>query len=157
MPGFATSDLILAVAHHLLIFSLAAVLVFEIAVVRSGMSAGDIRRVSRVDIWYGVLAGLILAVGFARAVWFAKGWAYYSVNAFFWAKIGTFAVIGLLSIVPTVAIIRWRRAAAGDPAFAPDPAAVRNVRRFLWAEALLFGLLPAFAAAMARGYGMPGS
>jgi uncharacterized membrane protein len=27
------------------------------------------------------------------------------------------------------------------------------VRAFLWAELLLFPLLPAFAAAMARGYG----
>ena len=156
MPDFAVTDLALAIAHHLLIFALAGVLVFEIAVIRGTMTATDIARVGRVDLWYGILAALILAVGFSRAVFAAKGWAYYSVNMFFWAKIGTFAVIGVLSIIPTVAILRWRRALAADPAFAPSPAAIRNVRRFLWAEALLFALLPAFAAAMARGYGMPG-
>jgi len=154
MLNFATADLLLAAAHHILIFALAGVLAFEIGVVRPGMTATDIRRVSRVDLWYGILAALILAVGFTRAAVAAKGWAYYSVNAFFWAKIGTFAVVGLLSIVPTVQIIRWRRAATKDPSFVPD---VTLPRRFLWAEAILFALIPIFAAAMARGYGMPSS
>ena len=149
---FTTADLLLAGAHHVLIFALAGVLAFEIGVVRPGMSAADIRRVGRVDLWYGILAALIVAVGFTRAVFAAKGWAYYSVNAFFWAKIGTFAVVGLLSIVPTMQILRWRRAIDKDPGFVPD---VALSRRFLWAEAFLFALIPLFAAAMARGYGAP--
>ena len=156
MPDFATTDLHLAIAHHILIFALAGVLAFEIGVIRQGMTGTDIRRVGRVDLWYGILAALIVAVGFARAVYAAKGWAYYSVNHFFWAKIGTFALVGLLSLVPTFAILRWRRALGSDTAFLPSASAVANVRRFLWAEALLFALIPAFAAAMARGYGMPG-
>jgi putative membrane protein len=103
--------------------------------------------------WYGILAGAILAVGFSRAVFAAKGWAYYSVNAFFWAKIGTFAVVGLLSIAPTIAIIRWRKALAKDGAYPPAASDIQNVRRFLVGEAVLFAFIPAFAAAMARGYG----
>lgn len=152
MLDFASTDLTLAIAHHVLIFALAGVLAFEIGAIRPGMSGADIRRVARVDLWYGILAALIVIVGFTRAVYAAKGWAYYSVNAFFWAKIGTFALVGLLSIVPTAALIRWRGAAAKDPAFVP---AVGTVRRFLWAEVAVFALIPAFAAAMARGYGMP--
>ncbi len=155
MPDFAMTDLHLAIAHHLLIFALAGVLAFEIGVVRRGMSGPDVTRVARVDLWYGILAALIVAVGFARAVYAAKGWAYYSVNHFFWAKIATFALVGLLSVVPTVAFLRWRGALKQDAAFRPSDSAVAAVRRFLWAEALLFALIPAFAAAMARGYGMP--
>lgn len=155
MPDFATTDLALAIAHHVLIFALAGVLAFEIGVVRSNMTGPDIGRVARVDLWYGSLAALILAAGFARAVFAAKGWAYYSVNVFFWVKIGTFAAVGLLSVIPTLAIIRWRRALAGNAGFAPAAPEIRHVRRFLWAEAMLFALLPIFAAAMARGYGMP--
>lgn len=154
MTDFANDDLALAVGHHLLIFALAGVLAFEIGVVRQGMTGRDVRRVGRVDIWYGILAAAILAVGFSRAIFFAKGWAYYSVNLFFWAKIGTFALVGVLSIVPTIAIIRWRRALLRDGAFLPSADEIGKVRRYLWAEALLFALIPAFAAAMARGYGM---
>lgn len=143
---FATIDLILAIAHHILVFSLAGILAFEIAMVRPGMTDADIRRVGGVDIWYGVLAGLILVVGFARVRFAAKGWDYYAGNPFFWAKMVMFAVVGLLSVQPTIAIIRWRRAL---PAL-PDGRQIRRARRFLWVEAYGFVAIVAFAATMAR-------
>jgi putative membrane protein len=77
----------------------------------------------------------------------------YGPNVFFWAKIATFLIVGLLSIVPTVMMIRWRNALKTDAAFAPPSDVIRRVRGYLWAEAALFLSLPAFAAAMARGYG----
>ena len=84
----------------------------------------------------------------ARAIFAAKGWAYYSHNAFFWAKIAGFAAIGLLSVPPTLEFFRWKKSYS-----APADAAVRSVRRYLHIELMLFVLLPIFAAAMARGYG----
>jgi putative membrane protein len=155
MLDFATKDLVLAVLHHLLIFALAGVIAFEVGVAKPGLTAADIRRLGKVDMWYGILAGLILIVGFSRAVFAAKGWDYYSENRFFWAKIGAFALVGFLSIQPTVAYIRWRGALKNDPAFLPNARQIATVRRFLWAEVFFFALIPAFAAAMARGYGMP--
>lgn len=152
---FAQTDLLLAVVHHVLIFSIAAILAFELGVVRQGLSAVDIRRVGRADAWYGILAALIIAVGFARAIYAAKGWAYYSVNTFFWAKLIAFGIVGVLSVPPTIAYIRWRSALKKDAAFLPAPAAIASARRFLWAEVAIFALIPIFAAAMARGYGMP--
>jgi putative membrane protein len=141
-------DLTLAVAHHVLVFGLFGVLFTEFVVVRPGIDAVWIRRIAAVDLWYGLIAALILAIGFSRAIFAAKGWAYYEHNLFFWLKIGAFALVGLLSIPPTVAFIRWRGGAAP-----PSDGAIARVRRLLWAEILLFALLPAFAAAMARGYG----
>jgi putative membrane protein len=141
-------DLELAIAHHLLVFTIFGVLFAEFIAVRPGMTAATVARVATVDLSYGVLAGLIIVVGFCRAIFAAKGWLYYSHNAFFWAKIATFVVVGVLSVPPTIAFIGWRR--AGE---APTDAEVAGVRRFLWAEVVLFAFLPAFAAAMARGYG----
>jgi putative membrane protein len=151
---FATRDLAFAIAHHLLIFALAGIIAFEIGATKQGLGASDIRRLAKVDLWYGVLAGLILIVGFARANFAAKGWAYYSTNHFFWAKIGCFAIVGLLSIQPTIAYIRWRGALKDDPGFAPNARQIATVRRFLWAEVFFFALIPVFAAAMAHGYGV---
>ena len=141
-------DLGLAAGHHLLIFALFGVLISELVVVRRGMAPDAVAWVARVDLWYGVLAGLILAVGFSRAVFAAKGWHYYSHNEFFWAKIAAFALVGLISVPPTIAFIRWRR-----DSVAPNDSQLAGVRRGLWAELVLFALLPIFAAAMARGYG----
>lgn len=153
MPDFATTDLLFAIGHHLLIFALAGVIAYEFAVVRQSMTAADIVRVGKVDLWYGILAGLILIVGFARAVYAAKGWDYYSHNHFFWAKIGTFALVGILSIWPTIQFIRWRGALKNDPAAMPTGGAIATARRFIWLEVILFALIPVFAAAMARGFG----
>jgi putative membrane protein len=155
MPDFATTDLALAIGHHLLIFALAAVLAFEIGAIKTGISGADAARAGKVDVWYGILAALIIVVGFSRAVFGAKGWEYYSHNHFFWAKMGAFLIVGLLSIQPTMALIRWRRAFAHDASFVPVAGQVRTVRRFLWLEVFFFALIPVFAAAMARGYGMP--
>jgi len=141
-------DLTLAIAHHLTIFALFGVLAAELVMVRRGVDPATVARVGAIDLWYGILAGVIVAVGFSRAVFAAKGWFYYAHNSFFWAKIGTFAVIGLISIAPTFAFIGWRRAG-----IAPSDAQIAGVRRWLWIELVLFALLPAFAAAMARGYG----
>ena len=141
-------DLVLAIGHHIAVFSLLGVLAAELVLMRKGVDLQTLGRVGRIDLWYGVLAGLIVAVGFARAIFAAKGWAYYSHNLFFHLKIATFVIIGLLSVPPTIAYIRWCRAG-----LAPTDAQVASVRRFLWAELLLFAFLPAFAAAMARGYG----
>jgi putative membrane protein len=143
-----TLDLVLAVAHHLLIFGIFGVVCAELITIRPGLGADDVRRLAGVDIWYGVLAGLVLVVGFCRVFFAAKGWAYYSHNLFFWAKLATFAAIGLLSIAPTLAFLRWRK-----PGAAPDDAQVKSVRQWLWAEFVLFAPLLLFAAAMARGYG----
>lgn len=144
-------DLWLAIAHHLLVFALFGILFAELISVRPGMDRAAVARIAAIDIWYGILAALIILVGFSRAIFAAKGWTYYSHNAFFWAKLGTFAVIGVLSVPPTIDYIRWRRAN-----IAPSDAQVHVARRFLWIEVLLFALLPAFAAAMARGYGEMG-
>src|SRR6478609_4667891 len=101
-----------------------------------------------------LLAGIIdFAVGVSRAIFAAKGWGYYSINGFFWAKMAAFAAVGLLSIVPTVRIISWRRTLAKNAAFVPAAGDILKVRRFLWAEVAFFALIPACAAAMARGYG----
>lgn len=153
MGDFTARDLHFAMAHHLLVFALAGVLAFELGAVRTGMGNKDVLRVARADAWYGVLAAAILAVGFSRAIFAAKGWAYYSVNLFFWAKIMAFAIVGLLSILPTVAYLRWRRAARADAAFVPSGNDIKRVKRILWLEVSVFAFIPLFAAAMARGYG----
>jgi len=146
------TDLHFAIAHHLLIFILFGILVSELVLVRQSMTGGDIKLIASIDLWYGIVALLIVVVGFSRAVFAAKGWAYYSVNSFFWAKIGVFALIAVLSIWPTVKYLNWRRNSQTADS-RPDTQSVLLVRRILWLEVVLFAFLPAFAAAMARGYG----
>ena len=141
-------DLLLAIGHHLLIFGIFGIICAEFWAVRPGLSGAMVARIAKIDLWYGVLAGAVLVMGFCRAVFAAKGWGYYSHNAFFWAKLGTFAAVGLLSLPPTLSFMRWRKAAVQ-----PGDGDIQRIRRYLHLELALFMLLPIFAAAMARGYG----
>jgi putative membrane protein len=65
-----------------------------------------------------------------------------------------FGIVALLSIVPTIRILAWRRALKSDHAFSPPPDEIGRVRRFLAFELMVFPLIPIFAAAMAMGYGL---
>jgi len=140
-------DFSLAVVHHLVVFSLLAIVVAELSLVRRGMDAATLATVARIDLAYGALAAIALAAGLVRAVYAAKGWYFYSNNGFFWAKIAIFVVIGLLSVPPTVKFIQWRKVQ-----HVPHNAQVDALRKYLWAELALFPLLPLCAAGMARGY-----
>jgi putative membrane protein len=145
-------DLLLAILHHLLVFSLAAILATEIALVRPGMAAAQIRRIGAVDGLFGTFAGLVIVVGFARVFFGAKGSEFFLTNGWFWAKIAAFVVVGILSVQPTIRFVGWRARLKNDPAFVPGEAEVQSVRRFMHIEAMVFILIPVFAAVMVRTY-----
>jgi putative membrane protein len=145
------TDLLLAIAHHLLIFAILAVLVRELMIARPDMTTPQVLRLGRLDMAYGGLALLILIVGFSRVFFGAKPWEFYIYNWAFWAKIAAFVVVGILSAPPTLKIARWRTAAAADPAFRPTADEIAGVRRLMHWEAVVFILIPIFAAIMARG------
>ena len=144
------TDLILAILHHLAIVTLIVLLAFEFALLRPGMTPDNLRRVTNVDAGYGAVAGLVVVIGVSRVIWGAKGADFYLSNPWFWAKMASFLSIGLLSIPPTLALLKWRRAARVDASFQPADDEVAHLRRFVHAEVGLLALVVAFAAAMAR-------
>ena len=148
------TDLLLAIAHHLLVFSLAAILAVELATIRPGLGGASLRRLGIVDLHYGLIAALILIVGFARVYMGVQGPEAYPGAWTFWAKVGAFALVGLLSAPPTLRILQWRKRARAEPGFALGAADVKAVRPFLIAELAVFPLTPRFAAMMARGIGL---
>ena len=148
------TDLLLAIAHHLLVFSLAAILAVELATIRPGLSGAGLRRLGIVDLHYGLIAALILIVGFARVYMGVKRPEAYLGAWTFWAKVGAFALVGLLSAPPTLRILQWRKRARAEPGFALGAAEVKAVRPFLIAELAVFASIPVFAAMMARGIGL---
>jgi putative membrane protein len=148
-----TTDLLLAIAHHLLIFALAAVLAAETVLVRPGLGGGALRRLGRLDRAYGMAAALVLAVGFCRVFFGLKGWEFYIYNWSFWAKLAAFGVVGLLSVPPTMRILAWNKSADADSGHVVPEAEIGAARRFLRAQGAVFVLIPIFAAMMARGIG----
>jgi len=141
-------DLGLAIVHHITVFGLVALLAMEWVMLRD--ATVDPARLTKVDAGYGLVAGLAVVIGICRVIWGGKGWAFYEANPFFWAKMGLFVLMALVSIGPTLLFIRWRRAAAGAEAFTPPAKELKRARTWVRLEALLLILLLGCAAAMAR-------
>ena len=123
------TDLLLAILHHLLVFGLVAMMAVQLALVRRGIAGTTPGRVSRIDSGYGIAAGLIVVAGVLRGIFGAKSADDHIADQWFWAKMAAFVVVGLISIGPTMAFIKWRRALKADPAFAAEAAAVARIRR----------------------------
>jgi putative membrane protein len=148
------TDWVLASLHHLAVFTLAAMLAAELAIVTIDIDVRAIARLARIDLVYGIMAAVVVVVGVVRVFYGAKGYEYYVANHFFWAKMVLFAIVGLLSIPPTLRYRVWYRQSLADVAFRPPVAEIGRARAYLRAEAALFLAIPLAAAAMARGYGL---
>ena len=144
-------DLILASSHHLVVFLLVAIFAAEFALLRPGLAGNRIGQLARIDAAYGGVAMLVIVVGVLRVIFGASGWEYYVSNYAFWAKMAAFLAMGLLTVPPTLAIRRWLK--AGQDYVVPAEEISAN-RRFIYLQTGVLVLIPIFAAAMARGYGV---
>jgi putative membrane protein len=146
-------DAALSYTHFVFAFILAGALAGEAFVLRLPVDGRAARLLLRMDVFYAAGAVGVIAAGVSRVFWGAKGADYYASQPFFWAKMATFALIGLISIAPTRTFLAWVKQAGKDGAFAVAEADVKRVRRLVMVELHLLALVPLFAALMARGIG----
>jgi len=147
------TDALLAYLHFAMILFLASVLGAQYFLLRTQPGPSMAAAVSRADIGYGIASLLVIASGLLRVFYGAKGWAFYAANPVFWTKMGLFILVGLVSILPTLRFIRWRRALRSDASFVPPAVDVLAMRRVVLAEMHLLALIPLAAVLMARGLG----
>ena len=90
------TDLFLALAHHFLVFGLAALLAAEAALLGPALTRKQLSLLGNLDTTCGIFAGLILIVGFGRVFFGIHGSAMFLTNPWFWAKITAFVIVGIL-------------------------------------------------------------
>jgi putative membrane protein len=151
-----TSSALFAFLHHAAAFLLVAVIVVELVLLRGEITVASARTLLRMDSVYGLSAMVLLIVGFVRVVYTEKGAGYYFHSGPFLAKITLFIAVGLLSIVPTVRFLGWRKALRAGQAPAIDDAQRRRIRMIIHIELTLLFLIMLCAALMARGIGFIG-
>ena len=148
-----TLDALLSYAHILAILTMTVFLASEAALCRTEwLNAAVVERLAKIDMVYGASAIAVLLTGAARVIWGAKGMGWYLTNPLLHVKFTLFIVMGLLSIGPTLAYLRWRRALRADGTL-PDALQVRNIRRLVMVQAHILPLVPLAAVFMARGFG----
>ena len=147
-------DFILASLHHLLAFGLVAMLVTQSVLLSRSVDGAALKRLGGVDRGYGMVATLLLVVGLMRVFRGIKGEDFYLHNPWFHAKLGAFVLAALLSILPTLRFLRWRKALKADAGYLPPITEVAAMRRIVRIELLLIAVILVAAAGMARYGGL---
>ena len=143
-------EITLRYLHFLSILTIAATVLSEYLLLKPVMTRKEIGRLSKIDAFYGLAALLLLGAGLT--LWFggiSKPTFYYSKNWIFHLKVGLFAVVGILSIYPTVFFIKQRKGDAAESIAIPS--------KLIWMirlELILLLIIPLLATLMARGIGL---
>jgi len=144
-------DAILAYLHFTAILVLFAFLVAQAVLFRGPLDAPAVRLLGRLDLWYFGAAIAVLATGFARLAFGAKGAEFYLSWWPIYVKLALFLAVGMISVGPSLRFVRWRRELDHDPGWRVEDAERRKVRRTIMIEIHLAALIPLVAAIMARG------
>jgi putative membrane protein len=148
-----TIEALLAYIHIIAILTMVVFLASEAALCRGDwLNAKVVERLGKIDLIYGIAAVAVLATGFARTYWGAKGMGWYWSNPLLHVKVTLFVVIGLLSIKPTLMFVRWKRELRATGKL-PDEGQIKQARRFVMIQAHLLPLIPLAAVFLARGFG----
>ena len=143
-----------AFLHHIAAFALFAALVVEFALVRDALTLGSARKIMMADLLFGVSAGVLLVVGLARVFHFEKGATYYFHTWTFIAKLSLFVIVGLLSIIPTLEFLSWRKAVKQGQVPQVSQAKMRSVRSIIHVELAGIVLIILMAALVAKSVGL---
>ena len=148
-----TLESLLAYAHLLAILTMVVFLASEAALCRvEWLNAAVVERLGKIDMVYGISAGLVLLTGLARVFLGSKGAAWYAHNPLLYLKLAMFLVIGLVSIKPTLMFVRWRRTLRASGAL-PDALEIKKARRLVMVQAHILPFIPLAAVFLARGFG----
>jgi putative membrane protein len=143
-----------AFLHHLAAFTLVAALAVQFVLLRDEVTVASARKLQVIDTVYGIAAVMLLIVGLGRVFHFEKGATYYFHTWTFIAKLSLFVLVGLLSILPTLAFRSWRSAVRQGQAPQVTAQQLQRLRSIVHLELVGVVLIILCAALMAKGIGL---
>jgi putative membrane protein len=143
----------IAYIHYLSFMLCFGALVFERISLKSNPSRKEAISMVIADVVYGIAGVALLISGIYRVIKFGQGSEFYTHNPIFWTKIVIFALVGSLSLYPTITYILW--AIPLSKGKLPEVTAnlVARLRLIINIELFGFSSIPLFASFMARGIG----
>ena len=106
------------------------------------------------DIIYGLAGITLLVSGIYRVLKFGQGSDFYTNNPIFWAKIVVFALVGSLSLFPTITYVLWAIPLSKGTLPQVTDALASRLRLIINFELVGFASIPFLASLMARGVGL---
>ena len=130
------------------------VLIYERISLKANPSRQEAISMIVADIIYGIAGIALLVSGIYRVVKFGQGSEFYTHNPIFWTKIIVFALVGSLSLYPTLTYVLWAIPLSKGALPAVSMSLVSRLRVIINVELIGFASIPFLATLMARGVGL---
>ena len=143
----------MAFLHHLAAFTVVGALVAEVVLFKPPLTVAQARRLQRIDSIFGISAGVLLAVGLLRVIYFEKGAGYYFADAFFLAKFVAFLWQPPFRSIPRCCFCRGAKRLKQGVVPEMSATQVRRTRMCLMLEMTAIVVILFCAPFMARGFG----
>jgi putative membrane protein len=149
--GAVAMSSLFAFPHHLAAFTLVAALAVELVLLRQELTLATARRLPIIDAVLGIAAGLVLIIGLLRVFFFEKGPDYYWSSHAFLTKFSVFIAVALLSIIPTMEFLSWRKALKAGQVPVVSAQKLTLMRKLIHGELAGIVIILLAAAIMAKG------
>ncbi|OQX73624.1 MAG: hypothetical protein B6D61_12350 [Bacteroidetes bacterium 4484_249] len=147
-------QILITYIHYISIMVLMGSLISEYILLKSGLVKNLIKHLAIVDLLYGIAAVFVLTTGLFRWFYFGKGYDFYISNPLFHIKLTLFIVLAILSVFPTIKILKWRKQERTGENPTIEDKAVRRIITFIRIEFLIIIIIPLLAVLIARGSGV---
>lgn len=148
-----TLEIFLRYMHFISIFTIVATLASEHLLIKKELTRAEINRIALIDGIYGFAAITLIAAGLT--LWLGsvgKPAVYYNKNWIFHTKITCVALVGILSIYPTVFFMKQRKGNPEEVVSVP-----KSIVMMVRMELALMFVIPLLAGLMSRGVGFFGN
>ena len=152
MDAFRSAEF--AYLHYLSFMICFGALIYERVSLKTSPNKTEATSMVVADIIYGIAGITLLISGIYRVTKFGQGADFYTQNPIFWTKIVIFALVGSLSIYPTVTYILWAIPLSKGNLPEVSSRLVSRLKLVINIELIGFSLIPFFATLMARGVGI---
>ncbi len=143
-----------AYIHYLSFMVCFGALIFERISLRPNPSRQEAVSMVVADIVYGIAGVALLISGIYRVIKFGQGSEFYTQNPIFWTKIIVFALVGSLSLYPTITYVLWAIPLSKGELPSVTDNLVSRFRVIINIELIGFASIPLLATLMARGVGL---
>ncbi len=145
---------LVAYIHYLSFMVCFGALIFERISLKSDPNRKEAISMVVADIIYGIAGVALLVSGIYRVIKFGQGSEFYTQNPIFWTKIIIFALVGSLSLYPTITYVLWAIPLSKGNLPEVSLNLVSRLRLIINIELFGFASIPLLATFMARGVGL---
>lgn len=144
-------NILIPYLHYIGIMALMGSLISEHLILKPSLKKDQIKSLATVDLIYGLSAILVLATGLLRWFVYGKGYDFYMSTPLFHIKLTLFIIMGILSIFPTIKILKWKKQIKRGEEPEITEKVVKKLLMFIRIELLIIAIIPLLAVLIARG------